>query len=177
MKTLKVISNCLIGFVSILSLFILLITFFNKDNQMPKIGNYSLLEVRGTSMYPSIKNGDLIAIDRRIKSVYKVGDVVTFVKENGNVITHEIVGVDTINGESIYYTKGINNNYQDNDYIKINQIIGEYKGFRIPLLGYIAGFANSKIGYFMLVILTLGLILGLTVYELIKETKKKRGEI
>ena len=41
----------------------------------------------------------------------------------------------------------VNNNYQDNKCVRPEQIIGEYKGFRIPLLGYFISFANTRIGY------------------------------
>ena len=127
-------------------------------------------------MHPSIKNGDLIAIDRRIKEKYEVGNVVTFITDDGSVITHEIIRVDDSTETVRYYTKGENNNYQDNDYIEIKHIIGEYKGFRIPLLGYVIGFGSTPFGYVLLVILPLGFISYLVAKELLKEISKKRGE-
>lgn len=176
MKVIKVIGNCLFGLIAISLLVILFFTFINRGNDIPKIGNYSILEVEGTSMHPSIKNGDLIAIDRRIKEKYEVGNVVTFITDDGSVITHEIIRVDDSTETVRYYTKGENNNYQDNDYIEIKHIIGEYKGFRIPLLGYVIGFGSTPFGYVLLVILPLGFISYLVAKELLKEISKKRGE-
>ena len=176
MKVIKVIGNCLFGLIAISLLIILFFTFINGGNDIPKIGNYSILEVEGTSMHPSIKNGDLIAIDRRIKEKYEVGNVVTFITDDGSVITHEIIRVDDSTETVRYYTKGENNNYQDNDYIEIKHIIGEYKGFRIPLLGYVIGFGSTPFGYVLLVILPLGFISYLVAKELLKEISKKRGE-
>ena len=176
MKVIKVIGNCLFGFIAISLLVILFFTFINRGNDIPKIGNYSILEVEGTSMYPSIKNGDLIAIDRRVKEKYEVGNVVTFITDDGSIITHEIIRIDDSSKIVRYYTKGENNNYQDNDYIEIKHIIGEYKGFRIPLLGYVIGFGSTTVGYVLLVILPLGFISYLVVKELLKEISKKRGE-
>ena len=141
-----------------------------------KIGNYSLLQVEGDSMYPLIKNGDLIAIDRRVNNKYNVGDVVSFIAdEQGTIITHKIVEIKEDDQGYHYFTRGVNNNYQDNDYIEIKQIIGEYKGFRIPLLGYVIRFSNTIIGYSLLVILPLGVLFVLIVKELLKEILK-RGE-
>lgn len=176
MKVLKIIGNCLFGFVSIVLLFLLFLGFANKDEDVSKIGNYSLLHVQGTSMKPSIKNGDLIVIDRRSKDKYEVGDVVSFRMSDGTIITHEIVKVE-IDDEYRYFTKGTNNNYQDNDYVQIKQIIGEYKGIRVPLLGYVVGFANSGIGYWLLIVVPLGLVLVCVTRELIKEVLKKKGEV
>ena len=176
MKVIKVIGNCLFGFIAISLLVILFFTFINRGNDIPKIGSYSILEVEGTSMHPSIKNGDLIAIDRRLKDKYQVGDVVSFVTEDGSIITHEIVRVDDSSESVRYYTKGENNNYQDNDYIEIKHIIGEYKGFRIPLLGYVVGFGSTPVGYILLVVLPLGVITVLIGKELLKEISKKVKE-
>lgn len=176
MKVIKVIGNCLFGFIAISLLIILFFTFVNRGNDIPRIGNYSVLEVEGTSMHPTIKNGDLIAIDRRVKEKYEVGDIVSFVIEDGSIITHEIIKVDDTIQNVRYYTKGENNNYQDNDYIEIKHIIGEYKGFRIPLLGYVVGFGSTPIGYTLLVIFPLGVMVTLIVKELLKEISKKRGE-
>ena len=177
MKILKIIGNCLFVVVSIFLLLILFLSFVRDDNNVSKIGNYSLLEVKGTSMYPRIKNGDLIAIDRIKQERYYVGDIVSFVLDDGTIITHEISIVEVDGDNYRYYTKGINNNYQDNDYIQIKQIIGEYKGFRIPVAGYVIGFANSKVGYFLIIVIPLGVVLGMVIKELVKEILKKRGEI
>ena len=160
------------GFV-VLLLIVLSCVFVNRNSELPRIGNYSLLEVEGDSMYPRIRNGDLIAINRKKKETYEVGDIVTFVAEDGSIITHQIVKVE----EDRYFTKGVNNTYQDNDYIEIRHIIGEYKGFRIPLIGYVVGFANTGFGYIVMVVIPLGVIFGLVVKELLKEISKKRGEL
>ena len=88
----------------------------------------------------------------------------------------KIIRIDDSSKIVRYYTKGENNNYQDNDYIEIKHIIGEYKGFRIPLLGYVIGFGSTTVGYVLLVILPLGFISYLVVKELLKEISKKRGE-
>lgn len=175
MRILKIIGNCLFGLIVIVLLTVIFFTFINRNEDIPKIGNYSLLQVDGNSMLPSIKDGDLIAIDRRSKEIYEVGDVVSFKMDDGAIITHQIIKVSEVNGSYHYFTKGINNNYQDNDYIEIKQIIGEYKGFRIPALGYIVGFGSTKIGYLLLVIIPLGGVLVMVMWELFKEVKK-RGE-
>jgi len=177
MKILKIIGNYLFGFVAILLLLVLFFTFINKDDTVAKIGNYSFLQVEGNSMYPSIKNGDLIVIDRRIKSKYEVGDIVSFISNDGSIITHEIIEIKESNGNYSYFTKGENNNYQDNDHREIKQIIGEYEGVRIPLLGYVVRFGSSTVGYILLVIVPLLLIFIYAASELYKEFFKKRGEI
>ena len=153
------------------------LSFVSKDDKLAKIGNYSFLAVSGNSMHPAIKNGDFIVINRKSKETYQVGDIISFIANDGEtIITHSIIEVKEFEGEYRYFTKGINNNYQDNDYIVSKQIIGIYEDFRIPLIGYIIGFLNTKIGYILFVVLPLGLILAIVIYELIKEVLKERGE-
>ena len=176
MKIFKIVSNCLFGLIVVILFSLLILTSFSKDKYLPRIGNYSIMEVNGKSMHPIIKNGDLIAIYRKEKKSYEVKDVVSFIMKDGSITTHEIVNKEIVDGEYRYYTKGINNNYQDNDYINEKQIIGIYKGFRIPLLGHVIGFSKTKFGYFTLVVIPLGIIFMVLTKELIKEVKKKRGE-
>ncbi len=175
-KIFKITVNILFYIVTIGLLILLSISFFSKDN-LVKIGKYSLLDVQGTSMYPELKHGDLIAIDRTKKDKYEKGDIVSFVMDDGTIITHEIIKVLEGDDGYHYYTKGTNNNYQDNDYIEIKQIVGEYKGFRVPIVGYIVEFAESTIGYIILVILPLGGILGYFIWQLVIEIRKKEGVI
>jgi len=176
MKGFKIVGNCLFGFIAISLLLLLFFSFVNKENGIPRIGNYSLLEVKGTSMDPKIKNGDLIFISREKKDKYEEGNIVSFISDDGSIITHKIVKVEEKNGNYRYFTRGINNSYQDNDYIEIKQIIGEYKNVRIPLLGYVVGFASNGIGYILLVILPLALVFIYAMIELFKEISKKRGD-
>ena len=53
-KTLRIISNCLLGVIITFLLFIVLFNFFSK-NDIGEIGNYSFFDVNGDSMYPKIK--------------------------------------------------------------------------------------------------------------------------
>ena len=178
-KILSIVSNCLVCVLIFILLMLLFINFSSSDKSPFKFGNYSLLDVNGVSMNPVIKEGDLIAIDRRIKDKYEVDDVISFysVKE-GNVIvvTHKIETVIDDNGFK-YITKGVNNDYQDKNIVKHAEIIGEYKGFRIPLIGYVVNFSRTTIGYWLLVVLPLGLVFVFVIYELIKEVEKKKGEV
>lgn len=176
---LKIILNCFISLLIIILLIILFISFMSDNQGLKKIGGYSLLSVEGDSMYPKIKNGDLIAIDRKKKNLYEIGDIVSFADVNGNhydIITHEIVYVEKVGNEYRYHTKGINNVNNDNDFITNEEIIGEYKDFRIPLIGYVVSFANTKWGYLLLVVLPLGIVLIVSICELSKEVNKKKEE-
>lgn len=176
-KFIKITSNCLIGVMTTLLLFLLIISSFSKDSVF-NIGGYSLLYVSGDSMYPKLKDGDFIVINRNKKDVYDVKDIVSFMMIEDNktiLVTHEIKEVIENDYYIGYVTQGINHN-EDDGVVIHNEIIGEYKGFRIPLLGYVVKFSNTRIGYLVLVVVPLGIMSVIAIYELMKEVSKKKGE-
>jgi len=175
MKIIKIISNCLISVIIIVLLILLFISFSSRNDGLSNIGNYSLLDVNGSSMKPKLRNGDLIAVNRKIKDQYEVGDIISFAKETDEgvmIITHKVIDVK----DDGYVTKGINNPNQDDSIVMHSEIIGEYKGFRIPLIGYMVRVSRTQVGYLLLVVMPLGLIFMFSVYELLKEISKKKGE-
>lgn len=180
-KFLKILFNCLIVLLSMFFLFILIINFSSNNDGIMKFSKYSLFYVEGDSMYPEIKDGDFIAINTNKKSKYDVGEVISFIQEIDDgyiVVTHKIVSVDDSSESYKYVTRGVNNKEIDEKMVRDNQIIGIYSGFRIPLLGYIAKFCSTDIGYLILVVIPLGGVLLMSIYELIKEIdKRKKGEV
>lgn len=175
MKILKIISNCFVSLLIVMMLILLFFAFSSKDNGITKFGKYSLLDVNGNSMKPLINDGDLIVIDTRVKETYEVGDVISFVKKvEGKmiVVTHEIVDVIY----SGYVTEGQNNDEVDDWVVYSDEIVGEYTGFRIPFIGYIIEFSRTQVGYLLLIVLPLGLICFISIYELIRELGNKKGE-
>ena len=178
-KLIKICSNCLIVLCAFCLLLLLFINFSSNKGEFIKIGKYSFLDVNGDSMYPKIKDGDYIAINMNVKEKYEKGDIVSFVYSSPDgkfIVTHEIVEV--INNEEtyMYVTKGINNDENDENTLTNSEIIGKYMNFRIPLLGYVVRFSRTQLGYFLLVVVPLGLMLLISTYELIKELSKKKGE-
>lgn len=174
-KVFKIIFNGLIGVFVACMLFVLIINVTSK-NTFPTIGRYSLFCVKGDSMYPVIKNGDLIIVDNK-QSKYEINDIISFVNSENVVVTHQIIEVINDDGQYKYMTKGINNNNGDGDYVLENEIIGKYAKIRIPLLGFVISFVNSTIGYILFIVCPIGVMLFIAVYELLKEINKKKGEL
>lgn len=177
-KFIKIISSCFIGLLIVVLLSLLLISAFSK-NSIFKVGNWSLFAINGNSMNPIIKDGDLIAVNRDIKSIYEKDDIVCYYSYSDDkvmIIAHQIVEVYEDGDTILYLTKGINNGYDDEVLVNHNEIIGEYKDFRIPLLGYVVRFSNTTWGYLCLVVLPLGVMSVIVTYELMKEISKKKEE-
>lgn len=177
-KGIKICSNCLIGLLILLLSCLLVISAFSKDSIFT-IGDYSFFEIRGNSMYPIIKDGDLITVNRDIKKEYDKKDIICYysvVNDKTIIIAHEVVEKYYSDDEILYLTRGVNNDYDDEVLVNHDEIIGEYRDFKIPLLGYVVRLSGTRWGYFCLVVVPLGVMSVLVTYELMKEISKKKEE-
>jgi signal peptidase I len=92
-------------------------------------GSTSLVTVDGTSMLPSLKRDDLVAL--RGSDSYRVGDVVGYRSTLlGRVVLHRIVAVHA----GRYTLKGDNNSFVDPEHPTEAQLLGKLS-LRVPLAG------------------------------------------
>ncbi len=103
------------------------------------------------------------------------GTIVTY-KHEKNLISHRVL---SINGDTLV-TKGDASEEPD-PLVAISDVKGLYL-FKIPLIGYVASFVQTRRGWFLVVILPAMLLIGLIAKEIVKgalrdEVKKpaKRG--
>lgn len=98
---------------------------------------YSISAIASDSMYPELKKGDAIILERvdeSNKDTLKKGMIVAF-KQDEYTITHRILEIEKIKGTEYIITKGDNNSTKDIQKKTKDDIIGIVR-FRIPLLGY-----------------------------------------
>ena len=86
------------------------------------------------SMYPNIKVGDVVIVDRnKDYKDLKVGEVIAY-KYSKVVIVHRLCDKVVVKDDYYFYTKGDNNEDKDNYIIYPDTIIGNVK-LKIPYLG------------------------------------------
>ena len=96
-----------------------------------KYGNsdeYFLSEAHGDSMYPTIKDGDLLVIKEYDGNSFNisVGDIIVCWWEEHNIyVSHRVVMITNVGGENRYYLKGDNNVNKDVFYITDDEIVGK----------------------------------------------------
>jgi signal peptidase I len=148
----------------------------------PSILGYQLKTVLSGSMEPGIQTGSIIAIKPGGDMTrFQKGDVITFMQGPDKLITHRIEKVQGEGKNVQYVTKGDNNNSADSNPVLPNNVVGEYKGFTIPYIGYTMNFAQTKAGAALLLVLP-GLLLltysGITIWKTIREVEgSKKNEI
>jgi signal peptidase len=116
---------------------------------------YKFLSVTTSSMEPKINTGSLIIINKNVDySKLEVGDIITYrsPQDYNMLITHRINEINVKNSTVKYLTKGDNNKYIDNYYIKSYSILGKYENISFKNLGYVLDYLKSKKGTFLILV-------------------------
>ena len=139
-----------------------------------RLMGYQVFNVISGSMEPAYSPGDLIYVKEVIPEQIEVGTPITFVlNEDLVVATHRVVEVDLEN--RYFYTKGDANETVDASPVHFNNVIGVPQ-FSIPLLGYVSDFIQNPPGMYITLAVGILLIIGVFVPDILKLTKKLKGE-
>ena len=103
------------------------------------------------SMEPALSPGDVVIVDA--SAPVSVGDVITYQTGDSVPTTHRVVG----ERDGGYETKGDANENVDAGLVNPDAVIGRTV-ITIPLVGYVILWANSPVGYLLLVVIPLVLL-------------------
>lgn len=95
---------------------------------------YGTLVIATDSMTGEINKADAVIFEKYDDQIIIKGQVIAFEK-NDSVIVHRVVGIEYVNGQTRYYTKGDINTANDSGYITKAEIMGVVE-FKIPYIGY-----------------------------------------
>ena len=149
----KILSRVILT-VLILILAGLVFLFFAPD--------YNLYMVRSESMKPNINMGDLI-INGPASGEIEAGTIITY-ERNSELITHRVQSVDG----NIIVTKGDAVEDADPWQVQLSDVRGLYL-FRIPYVGYVTSFVQTKVGWFVSIIIPAAILVGWLAKDIIKE--------
>jgi signal peptidase len=125
------------------------------------VPGYNLYLVRSESMVPTINMGDLIITGPANENV-EVGDIITF-DLNGELVTHRVFSI----AETIS-TKGDAVEDVDPWTITSSSIKGSYL-FKIPYVGYATRFIQTKVGWFISIIIPAMALVVWLAKDIVKE--------
>lgn len=146
----------------------------------PEILGYQLKTVLSGSMEPEFNTGSIIAVEPGGDMTrFQSGDVITFVEEDGKLITHRVIEVVNSGEHVMYRTKGDNNASPDSSLVLSDNVVAQYTGFTIPYLGYVVNYAQSQNGAFLLLIPGFILIVyaGFTIWQAVRELEATNKEL
>lgn len=101
-------------------------------------------------------------------------DIIAFRNDEGKNIIHRIVDVSGSGENTVYTTRGDANNADDDYQPKFSDVIGVYRGARVPAVGIVVVFMQSWSGIVTVVALLYCLIMIDVVYRKIEKTEEKR---
>lgn len=164
---------CIIIALILLYNAVILIKKYFYQNVTPDFFGYKAYIIISGSMIPQI-NVDDVVISREVPiSELHVGDIISFKNENV-IITHRIINISSENGDTVFKTKGDNNDIEDNFKVSSNDVEGKYI-FKIKGIGKIVDLLHNYlvIGIFC-VLIVLGYSHWKTKKEKIEYRKNKR---
>lgn len=130
------------------------------------VPGYNIYLVRSESMTPTLNLGDLIVTGPAGSSIAgetEPGKIATF-EHGGELVTHRIQAIE---GQSLV-TKGDAVEDTDPWPIKISDIRGLYL-FKVPYVGYITSFVQTKLGWFVVIIIPATCLVLWLVKDILKE--------
>ena len=120
----------------------------------PRFFGVTPYAVLSGSMQPQFSVGSLIYVAPTDPETIQPAQAITFEKESGSIVTHQVYEVDHNNG--LIYTQGIANQDQngnilhDADPVPYSHVIG-VPVFSVPLLGYVSSFCTTPPGMYVLI--------------------------
>jgi len=175
-KVLKYISTALIVFIAICTFLLLALKFFGDT---PSVFGYNFYYIATGSMEPTIAVGDIILSKEADVDALKVGDIVTFNGENGDlsgkIVTHRLQSVYEENGQTFVVTKGDANTVNDPPH-RAEAVISVMKA-KVPFLGALVRVINTPLGFLFLIITPLLISLIREIIELIQAFRSTKEEL
>ena len=125
-----------------------------NPNRTPDIFGKKAFVIVSGSMIPKIQIGDVVIVNDT--NVVKPEDIIAF-RRNSSVIVHRIIKEMSVNGETMYQTKGDNNNVPDSELVSTSSIEGVYVT-KIPYIGRILMFLYNNLALVIIAVVIILLI-------------------
>lgn len=95
---------------------------------------FGMLVIATESMTGELNKGDAVVYERYDGEIIEEGQVIIFLQDESRIV-HRVVKIETIDGETRYYTKGDANDDWDKGYLTEADLFGTVK-FKIAYAGY-----------------------------------------
>ncbi|MCL2774764.1 MAG: signal peptidase I [Oscillospiraceae bacterium] len=178
-RSIMTIISDILFYSAILTIMISILTSGSKDGKPRMFMGYSYFTVLTSSMQDEIPKGSFIIVHETDPQKLKIGDAVTYMRDDDTTVTHKIISVyDNYenSGARGFQTKGVNNADPDKDIVYAANIVGKVI-FHIPVLGAAVSYLKSNI-YIVFVIFGLCIILSFLIRMLFtKSAKSERKRI
>lgn len=144
---------------------------------LPRLLDAEPYTVMSGSMEPTLPTGSVVVSQSISADEVRFDDVITFQMESGRpqTVTHRVVAVDIIEGETRFRTQGDANNATDPEPIRPEQVRGKVI-YHVPYVGYLGRMIPSTMREPLVTIVGVALLVyaAVLVVRLIRDRRKER---
>ncbi len=175
-KIFKYISTALLVLIVVCTCLLLAVKFLGET---PSVFGYNFYYIATGSMEPTIAVGDIILSKSADTAELKVGDVVTFNGESGElagkIVTHRIKEIYEENGQTYVITRGDANTADDPAH-RAEAVVSVMKA-KLPFLGAVVRVINTPLGFIALIVIPLLISLVREIIELVQTFRSTKEEL
>ncbi len=160
--------------------FVLSVCLQRFSNNKLSIFNFRMFTVISGSMEPKYKIGDVL-IAKEIKAEdIKVGDTISYLGNvnsfKDKVVTHQVVGIEKIDGNYYFHTKGLANIVED-PLVSANQLYGKVI-YKCNIISLVYKIVSTTVGFYLFIIVPILYIISSEIISTLldKEEKKRSKE-
>lgn len=159
--------------------FILSVCLQRFSNNKLSIFNFRMFTVISGSMEPKYKIGDVLIAKEIAPEKIKVGDTISYLGNvnsfKDKVVTHQVVGIDKIDGEYYFHTKGLANLVED-PLVSSRQLYGKVI-YKCAIISLVYKIVSTNIGFYLFIIIPiLYIISSEIIFTLLDKEEKKRNK-
>lgn len=159
--------------------FILSVCLQRFSNNKLSIFNFRMFTVISGSMEPRYKIGDVLIAKEIKPENIKVGDTISYLGNvnsfKDKVVTHEVVGIEKIDGHYYFHTKGLSNIVED-PLVSANQLYGKVI-YKCAIISLVYKIVSTNVGFYLFIIIPiLYIISSEIIYTLLDKEEKKRNK-
>ena len=149
------------------------------SNNKLSIFNFRMFTVISGSMEPKYKIGDVLIAREIDPEKIKVGDTISYLGAvnsfKDKVVTHEVVGIDKIDGRYYFHTKGLANLVED-PLVSAEQLYGKVI-YKSVIISFIYKIVSTNIGFYLFIIIPILYIISSEIIAtLLEKEEKKRNK-
>ena len=172
-----IVSNVLVGIMGVLIVSMLFFLFQSaRSGGAPTMFNHQIYIVRSNSMSPAFKTGSLILTKKIDPTLIKENDIITYQRGSAVSVTHRVVDVIQEDGALQFITRGDANNVDDPLPVLAEDLVGKVT-LAVPFVGFALGFARTKLGFLLLLVIPGMLIIITQAWSLIKQIKAEKKKV
>ena len=159
--------------------FVLSVCLQRFSNNKLSIFNFRMFTVISGSMEPKYKIGDVLIAKEIEPEKIKVGDTISYLGNvnsfKDKVVTHQVVGIETIDGKYYFHTKGLANIVED-PLVSANQLYGKVI-YKCTIISLVYKIVSTNIGFYLFIIIPiLYIISSEIIYTMLDKEEKKRNK-